>query len=66
MGHASYTVTIANLLRMGNSVVGKMFKCDKLRDVARKVTHLVTGSMPYPRQPVIGDRWAGRDLFSVT
>ena len=56
MGHASSTITLMNLIRMGNEGVLKDYNCTYLRTAARKVTMLTTGKDPAPKQLVYGER----------
>lgn len=68
MGHASSTVTILNLIRMGNKKVLRNFNCAELRNAAIAVTQITTGQLPHPKQPVYGaralDMVFGMDQFS--
>ena len=56
MGHASSTITLMNLVRMGNQAVLKNYNCSYLRTAARRVTKLTTGKDPHPKQMVYGER----------
>ena len=56
MGHACSTVTIMNLVRMGNKRVLENFNCTYLRTAAINVTEITTGSPPHPKQVVYGER----------
>ena len=56
MGHASSTITLMNLVRMGNQAVLKNYNCSYLRAAARRVTKLTTGKDPHPKQLVYGER----------
>ena len=56
MGHASSTITLMNLVRMGNQAVLKNYNCSYLRTAARRVTKLTTGKDPAPKQLVYGER----------
>ena len=56
MGHASSTITLMNLVRMGNQAVLKNYNCSYLRTAARRVTKLTTGKDPHPKQLVYGER----------
>ena len=56
MGHASSTITLMNLVRMGNQAVLKNYNCSYLRTAARRVTKLTTGRDPAPKQLVYGER----------
>lgn len=56
MGHADSCTVILNLVRLGNKKVLEKFNCKHLRDAAINVTKIVTGMLPFPRQPVYGER----------
>ncbi len=56
MGHACSTLTLLNLIRMGNKRVLKSFNCTELRKAAHSVTQITTGLPPAPKQPVYGAR----------
>ena len=56
MGHACSTITLMNLVRMGNKAVLKNYNCTYLRTAARKVTTLTTGKDPQPKQLIYGER----------
>lgn len=56
LGHACSTVTLMNLVRMGNEKVLKQYNCNKLRDAASNVTKITTGLPPHPKQVIYGDR----------
>ena len=56
LGHACSTVTLMNLVRMGNTKVQKSYNCTKLRDAASKVTKITTGMPPHPKQVIYGER----------
>ncbi|XP_048588501.1 uncharacterized protein LOC5506209 [Nematostella vectensis] len=56
MGHACSSVTLMNLVRMGNKKVLKKFNCEELRNAAIAVTRIVTGRDPDPLQPIYGSR----------
>lgn len=56
LGHASSTVTIMNLVRLGNKKVLHAYKCRNLRKAARKVTRITTGKCPDSKQSVYGSR----------
>ena len=55
-GHACSTITMMNLVRMGNRKVVKAYKCNHLRKAARNITKFTTGEEPHPKQLVYGDR----------
>ena len=56
MGHACSTITLMNLIRMGNKIVQKNYNCTYLRTAAIKVTQLTTGMPPPPKQVIYGGR----------
>ena len=56
LGHACSTVTLMNLVRMGNEKVLKRYNCHALRDAASNVTKITTGLPPHPKQVIYGDR----------
>lgn len=58
LGHASSTVTMMNLVRMGNEKILKNFKCKYLRKAAFNITQITTGKNPHPKQPIYGARAA--------
>lgn len=56
MGHASSTVTLMNLVRMGNKKVLETYNCKEFRKAAIAVTRLTTLKDPHPKQCVYGER----------
>ena len=56
LGHACSTVTMMNLIRMGNEKVQQKYNCKHLRTAAYKITKLTTGKEPHPKQPIYGAR----------
>ena len=56
LGHSCSTVSLMNLVRMGNKKVLEKFNCKYLRDAAINVTKLTTGCPPHPKQPIYGER----------
>lgn len=56
MGHASSTVTLTNLIRLGNKKVLEKYNCKKLRQAAIEITKLTTMQPPHPKQCVYGAR----------
>lgn len=56
LGHACSSVTMMNLVRMGNKKITEKYKCTELRKAAMAVTKLTTGLPPHPKQPVYGKR----------
>ncbi|KAL9952434.1 hypothetical protein ACROYT_G039691 [Oculina patagonica] len=56
LGHACSTVTLMNLVRLGNTKVQERYNCTQLRDAASNVTKITTGLPPPPKQVVYGER----------
>ena len=56
VGHACSSVTVMNLVRLGNKKVLKNFNCLEMRNAARAVTKVTTGMDPHPKQVLYGDR----------
>ena len=56
MGHACSSVTLMNLVRMGNQAVLKRYNCTELRKAAQEITHLTTSRAAHPKQVVYGER----------
>lgn len=56
LGHACSSITLMNLVRLGNKKVLKNYKCTELRRAAMKVTEITSGKIPHPKQPVYGER----------
>lgn len=56
MGAASSTVTLMNLVRVGNKKVLKKYNCTALREAAQEICRATTGQEPYPLQPIYGER----------
>ena len=56
MGHASSTVVLMNLVRLGNEKVLQTYDCKEFRKAAIEVTRLTTGKAPHPKQVVYGER----------
>ena len=56
LGHACTTVSMMNLIRMGNKKVLKNYNCTYLREAAINVTKITTTKYPHPMQPIYGDR----------
>ena len=56
MGAASSTITLMNLIRLGNKKVLKKYNCEYLRECAIKVTRITTGTEPHIKQPIYGER----------
>ena len=56
MGHACSSVTLMNLVRIGNKKVLNQYNCTTLREVSQEITRITTGVQPYNRQVVYGER----------
>ena len=56
MGHACSSVTLMNLVRLGNKKVLEKYNCTEVRNAARDVTKITTGKDPHPKQVVYGER----------
>ena len=56
VGHACSSVTVMNLVRLGNKKVLEKFNCVEMRNAARAVTKITTGMDPHPKQVLYGDR----------
>ena len=56
VGHACSSVTIMNLVRLGNTKVLEKYNCMNLRSAAQAVTKLTTGRDPNPKQVLYGER----------
>ena len=56
MGHACSSVTLMNLVRLGNEKVLKKYNCTEVRNAAREITRITTGKDPHPKQVVYGER----------
>ena len=56
MGHASSSVVLMNLVRLGNQRVLETYNCKEFRKAAIEVTRLTTGKAPHPKQVVYGER----------
>ena len=55
VGHASSSVTMMNLVRMGNTKIHENYNCKYLRKAAIAITKITTGVMPHPKQVVYGE-----------
>ena len=64
MGHACSTVTMMNLIRLGNKKVLQTYNCTALREASQEVTRITTGFEPYNRQVGYGGRALGM-VFGV-
>ena len=56
LGHACSSVTMMNLIRMGNEKIQKKYNCKHLRTAAAEITRVTTGKEPHPKQPIYGAR----------
>ena len=56
MGHACSSITMMNLIRMGNKKILKKYNCSQLRNAARAITQITTTKPPHPKQCVYGER----------
>ena len=56
MGHASSSVVLMNLVRLGNEKVLETYNCKEFRKAAINVTNITTGKPPHPKQVVYGER----------
>ena len=56
VGHACSSITVMNLVRLGNKKVLKKFNCVEMRNAARAVTKITTGKDPHPKQVLYGER----------
>ncbi len=56
LGHACSSVTLLNMIRLGNEQVLKQYNCVELRRAAQEVTRITTANEPHPKQPVYGER----------
>ncbi len=57
LGHASSSVTMMNLIRMGNTKILEKYNCTYLRKAAIAITKITTGgALPHPKQVVYGGR----------
>ena len=56
MGHACSSVTLMNLVRLGNKKVFQKYSCTNVRNAAKKITQITTGRDPHPKQIVYGEQ----------
>ena len=56
LGHACSSITMMNLIRLGNTKILKKYNCTYLRKAAIAITTLTTGKPPHPKQVVYGER----------
>lgn len=55
MGHASSTVTLMNMVRLGNKKVLESYNCQNFRKAAISVTEVTTMKPPHPKQCFYGE-----------
>ena len=56
VGHACSSITLMNLVRLGNTKVLEKYDCINLRSAAINVTKITTGKKPHPKQVLYGER----------
>ena len=56
VGHACSSVTMMNLIRLGNTKILGKYNCLQLRNAAKEVTRITTGKPPHPKQVLYGER----------
>ena len=56
VGHACSSVTLMNLIRLGNTKVLEKYNCTHLRNAAKTITKITTEKNPHPKQVVYGER----------
>ena len=56
LGHACSSITMMNLIRLGNTKVLENYNCVELRNAAKEVTRITTGREPHPKQVLYGER----------
>ena len=56
VGHACSSITLMNLIRLGNTKVTQRYNCVHLRNAAIEVTKITTGKPPHPKQVLYGER----------
>ena len=56
MGHACSSITMMNLIRLGNTKILEKYNCVHLRNAAKEVTRITTGKPPHPKQVLYGER----------
>ena len=56
MGHACSSVTLMNLVRLGNKKVLQKYNCTNVRNAAKKITQITTGRDPHPKQVIYGEQ----------
>ena len=55
LGHACSSVTVMNLVRLGNTKVLQKYDCIKMRSAAQTITRISTGKESNPMQVLYGD-----------
>ena len=56
LGHACSSITMMNLIRLGNTKVLENYNCVEFRNAAKEVTKITTGRKPHPKQVLYGER----------
>ncbi|XP_065885270.1 uncharacterized protein [Dysidea avara] len=56
MGHACSSITMMNLIRLGNKKVSEKYNSVHIRNAAIEVTKITTGRLPHPKQVLYGER----------
>ena len=56
LGHACSTITMMNLVRLGNTKILEAYNCTYLRNAAIAITKITTGKLPHPKQVIYGER----------
>ena len=56
VGHACSSVTMMNLVRLGNQKILKKYNCTEIRKAAMAITKITTGKDPHPKQVIYGER----------
>ena len=56
LGHACSSITMMNLVRLGNTKILQAYNCTHLRKAAIAITKITTGKMPHPKQVIYGER----------
>ena len=56
IGHACSSITLMNLVRMGNKIVQERYNCTELRRAAMEITKITTGIEPHSKQVLYGKR----------
>ena len=50
------SITLMNLIRLGNTKVTEKYNCVHLRNAAIEITKITTGKPPHPKQVLYGER----------